>query len=265
MRSAFVVVALLLAGCSAPSAPQMADQPTGLLQGLVLDPLLRPVPGATVAVGNHTVNIGDDGGFRMEANWSIGEHLVRFQAPGYVSETRVFVATTTHQQGSLNVTLGQITVGRLDVQQYRGLVACGAIVQVGHSHGNGDPDEDNHIDCAPGRGQQTFNLVAGDVDDLMLELRWDAQTRQAERMTMVLRNDAGVISFDEGVSPLRMHFGRDQVAQAFLDDVTIQILPGIPDDAPGEVYVGLQVEQPFEVFAVTGHGMDVPLDWVIGS
>lgn len=270
MRSALVVVlVLLLAGCTAPEPIETPD-PVGRLDGLVVDALLRPVPGATVSVDGLTTVVKGDGTYVLEANWTLGEHVVVFAAPGYESVSRSIAPTTAAQVFTLNVTLAPTPVGRLDTQSFHGLIACSLIVQVGHSHGSGDPDDDDRVDCAAGgRGQQTFPLIPdADVQDLLLELFWDANSALAERLTLVLRDEAGaVVGFDEGISPLRVYFGRGQIQNLFADGQTalIQVLGGIPDDAVGEVYIGAHIEQPFQLYATTGHGMDVPAEFTIDA
>ncbi len=270
MRSALaVILVLLLAGCTAPKQID-APEPVGRLDGLVLDALLRPIPGATVSVDGLRATVGDDGAYRLETNWTVGEHIVVYAAPGHDPVSRSIAPTTPAQAFTINVTLAPTAIGRLDTQSFHGLIACSLIVQAGHSHGSGDPDDDDRVDCAAGgRGQQTLQLIPDpDVQDLLLELFWEANSALAERLTLVLRDEAGaVVGFDEGVSPLRVYFGRGQIQNLFADGQTalIQVLGGIPDDAVGEVYIGAHIEQPFQLYATTGHGMDVPAEFTIDA
>ncbi len=265
---AWLLLAIVLSGCAAPAAPGPVTPTVGSLEGIIVDALLRPVPGAAVAVGETRAEAGSDGSYRLLANWTLGEQIAIFTAPGHQSVTRAIVATTESQHFSFNITLAPTPVGRLDTQSYRGLISCAAIVQAGHSHGSGDPEEDRHIACeAAGRDERTFTLIPdADVQDLLLEVFWDANSEFSQRMTVVLRDEAGaVISFDEGTSPLRVYFGRGQIQNLFAaaPTATIQVLAGVSEDAPGDLFIGLHIEQPFQIFATTGHGIDVPAEFSV--
>ncbi len=270
---AWALLCIVLAGCAAPTVPVDIAPPPGILDGIVVNALLQPIPGATVRVLGgepHAAPVHEDGRYAIHANWTLGEHIVVFEAPGYESATRTFTAHAQSQHISFNVTLAKIPLGGLDTQSYRGLISCAAIVQVGHDHGSGDPEEDRHVACeVAGRDVNEFQLrPQPDVQDLLLELFWDANSDLSKRMTLVLRNETGaVVGFDEGTSPLRVFFGRSQITNLFADGqiATIQVLPGVSEDAPADLFVGVHIEQPFELFATTGHGMDVPLHWTVAE
>ncbi|MEK6974863.1 MAG: carboxypeptidase-like regulatory domain-containing protein [Candidatus Thermoplasmatota archaeon] len=107
MRLAWLLaLSALLAGCSGGASKGTDDEPgtvvdagggtaTGFLDGVVVDPAIRPIGGANITLeplGLSAVS-GDDGAFRFEA-LAAGSYLVSAQRPGFIaSQVTVSIGT----------------------------------------------------------------------------------------------------------------------------------------------------------------------------
>ncbi len=267
MRAELLLLAIVLAGCS--QAPAPADAPSiGGLEGVVVDETLRPMEGALVAVGNQTTLVGDDGRYRLALPG--GSITVHVQHEGYESVTRN-VDLIGGAWTPLNVTLRAVHDDRYhDTQVFRGIIECGIIVQLEHSHGNSDPDDDDRIMCPGVEGRDHYFPYVPDKNpqDLLLELFWRANNQHAEVLTLVLRDVNGdVIHFVEGPSPLRLELAAAVTQLVFGEDGTanIEVLTGIPEQAVGDVFVGFHFDQEFDLYATSFHGMDQPIHWSVES
>lgn len=263
-----VVLSLLLAGCSTVSDARdtASGASDGAVEGVVLDIALRPVVDAVVeVVGVGQAEVDEDGFYRIEQRWNATDHLVVAKAPGFRSATQSIAPGSGGQTFVRDFTLSRLpTDGYTSTQQHRGLIACGLIAQVGHSHGSGDPSEDNHVSC-PTIGSEKQRITytpERDPDDLLIELVWEANNPRAQFVTVVLRDDQDeVVAFAEGPSPLRLDVPQSHTRNTFADgrSAVIQLLPGIEEDNAAEVFVGLHLDQRFDIFATTSHGMGLPI------
>lgn len=273
-RLTTVASVILLAGCSAKDIERDDEGPVGSVEGWILDNTLRPVPDAVVRIeGMAAVAVGEDGHYRLEASWARAHLMLIAEAPGFLPSSQVIQPGSHAHRFQVNFTLSRLpTDAWTDTQSFAGVIACGFMVQIGHSHGGGSPDDDSHFSCpvVAGEAKQDIPFIPErDPDDMVIEVFWKPAISTARYITVILYDDEGeLVQFEEGDSPLRLEVGQAHVKQRFQDgrSGTIELRPGIADDdPPGEVYYSLHVDQSFDVYATTSHGKRLPVGWSING
>ncbi len=265
-KASLLALAIVLAGCS--QAPVDTPEPLqGGVRGVVVSEALVPLVGAEVRIvhGNSSI-VADDGTYRIRSDYDAV--TVVASAPGYEQSTRN-VDLRAGEWIVVDFVLRAIDDVRYhDTQVFKGLIECGAIVQYGHTHGNGDPDDDNRILCPGNTGRDhVFEYIPDrNPQDLLIEVFWKPNNEYAEVLTVVLRDaDGEFIHFEEGPSPLRLELAAKRTQHEFGSDGTaiIEILPGIPSKSTAEVYAGVHIDQEFDMYVTSFHGMNQPMHWTV--
>lgn len=260
---AWILAAVLLAGCST-TAPA-AEEAMGQISGWVLDGTLRPVAGATVrADGLGSTTTDAEGRFLIRGNLSLDGHIVVAEAEGYRAASQRIEPVRPDQ--AIEVRLGLVPVptgGYSRLATFGGFIACEVVLQVGHSHGSGGPAEDDRFLCPLEAAESRHFPIATETGptDMLVEVAWQAGSPRAEWMALALWADDGeLLGFVEGESVLRFELPRLKVQEYFGAgrNATLSAYVGIPEDEPGEVFLGAMVDQDFDVFVTTFYGMEMP-------
>lgn len=226
---ALMVSALVLAGC-VEETPVPTPEVT-VLEGVVVDPALAPVPGAMVLlVGSSRSNVTDDQGrFRFQISDAHLEHpVLRVTMDGFQDFSHV-VPEALSPGSSTHVRLGLSYASpdepyRHDLP-FNGIIACSALAVVGHNHG-GNAHEDDDIKCAAeGTSDDVWEFdVAPGIKNVVIEVAWEPDTMAAEYLSMTIEgvgvdDDEDVqFYFVEGTSPLRGSVSRLQSAVYFEEE-----------------------------------------------
>jgi hypothetical protein len=234
---------------------------------LVLDLSYAPVAGATVSVaaGNRTTT--DENGEFWIAGPFPSEILVTASSEGLVAASKSVQLPSLGAATQLTFILEPAArPGYYSTLEFKGVIACTVIAQAEHTHGSGEP-RDDYVECPAATNVLEFAYrPESDPDDLLVEVFWTANDEFSAQMTVVAYDDQGnFINFIEGTSPLRLDLGVGSVQDAFRGGRSgfINVLPGIPENAPGDAYVGVHVDQKFTVYATSFHGMKGPIHWTI--
>lgn len=241
----------------------------GGVEGIVVDETLVPLTQATVHIvnGNQSL-VAEDGRYQIQSD--ADDVVLVASAPGYEQASRK-VNLVAGQWVEMDFVLRAINDDRYhDTQRFKGIIECGVIAQYGHSHGNGDPDDDDRVMCPGTTGRDhIFDYVPDrNPQDLLLELFWTANNEYAEVLTLILRDSEGdLIHFEEGPSPLRLELAALKTQREFGADgtATIEVLPGIPARSVADIYVGVHLDQSFDLYVTSFHGMDQPMHWTVNS
>lgn len=239
-----VLVAVMVAVVSLAGCVEDEPAPTPMvtvLEGVVVDPAIAPVEGASVQLLGTGQNDTTDaqGRFRIEVPDALREHpvlrvsMVGFQDVSHVHPTTLVPGSVTEVRIDLHYASPD-TPYRHDLP-FNGIIACSALVVVGHNHG-GNSHEDDDIRCADETTSDDvweFDVAPG-IKNVVVEVAWDADSIASEYLSMTIEG-VGVADgedeqffFVEGTSPLRGTVSRLQSQVYFEEDggtvrVTVQV------------------------------------------
>jgi hypothetical protein len=198
---ALLLLAVALGGCSSPSKAVVAagaTATTGVLQGLVVDGAIHPVPDANITVhaGNGTLaaTTGADGLFRF-VGLAPGEYLVQASKPRFSTAQQsvdVHAGVDDPPPAKMVIELQAGTTPFANVYKYDGFYECGAYQVRVCSNVN---IATSIVVCARTGvclGNVTndrsllFQWIQGGVTFLQAELAWDATLDSGRSMTMLI-------------------------------------------------------------------------------
>jgi hypothetical protein len=263
-----LVMAAVFAGCiTDTSSPGSSTVPRGAaaVQGWIFDGTLRPVAGAQVTLGQASAVTDGEGWYQVAA--PDRPTVLRVEADGFESVTHFIRLDYPGQRIILNVTLEQrlSMEATVDVLKFNGLITCGAMAQLGHSHDPNRPHEHNDIDCgaeAPDDRTLWRFTIEPTAVGLVVEVVWDADHPYAEWMTLwaygvAPGQEPELIAYQEMASPLRLQLASQRVqymaaqGQDLMLDFRVGTGTDITDEAVG---LAVMVRQTFEAIASIFHG-----------
>jgi hypothetical protein len=256
-----VAIALLvLAGCSHPATQAVTGtaQPHSL-QGIVLDPALRPLPGAKVrAVGMGGSTVTDQhGAFFLDGLPTRGIVVLALSHTGYGN---VSLQTSLEEQGTtkVRVILPALpsTAPWSELLEFKGSVGCQAVLVVGESL-------TQRADCPPGidPGHTVWDFpVSPRLATAIIEIVWSPSQPLAEGLEGELRHVAGnVTTLADQVarSPMRLVLAQQVARQRFSEGGSLRLIVSAhPITAEDEqaIAAGVDIDQPFKAFASLFYG-----------
>ena len=214
-----LVLALLVAGCAAPTTDQDAtlddDLEQGVfLEGIVVDPELLPVGGAQVSSGDLTASTDDRGEFRL-GPMEPGSHGVLAEKSGYTSASmEVLVGSEAPSRIVLQLIPVAQDVPYFEIEAHpsiigcavatpTGRVTCGLLAQLSGTN----PVADSSV--------FPFTIPKPNLAMLLVETMWQPGTAFAQQLSVNVLDQAGdqsncvttaCYAEQVGASPVRIAF-----------------------------------------------------------
>lgn len=179
IHAASLVIVALLAGCSsggpnaepAPTNTEPVGPDVGAIVGKILDPELKPVPGAQVAItsGLNEPQVSDAMGAFHFTNVQPGPQTFYVAAIGYQAVARS-VDVTAGETTDVTITLAPIdsTEPYQALEIHKGFIACGSGVGV---EGSGV----TQVSCGASDENQVFLFTypfGADLSGILIEMTW---------------------------------------------------------------------------------------------
>lgn len=292
MRPALVPLALaglmllmVLAGCSSkapqasaitvdcaktpddPTCKVATDAKTGAVSGIVIDPAIKPLAGATVTLTipsqkARTATTTAGGTFAF-SNVPPGTYFLKVTKPGYVTgQSSVdVVAGTQPMLTKIILQADPAAKPAYEVYHFEGYIEC-SVRYVANALAA----------CASlpsGVGNDKFSVeypVGGNLSFAYSEMVWDATNEFGKSLKVEYTDDSdgGLDNFviDQGESPLYLRANKTDLAGKVTADnpLLIRVFTGSYADSGASV----TVEQSFDIYTVLFYGFTPPADYVFG-
>ena len=273
-------LAVALAGCSGGGGKGGKDDdgPAGgggvpMLQGWVVDPAIRPIPGATVKVlDSNTSVLADDGGHYAFAELPTDQFLVIVVSKdGFLPQPKqVTLAPDTPLRLNFTLEPEPIAAPYVSPLTFEGFIGCQLATVT--------PTGNNSMDCSGGVGvQQNKNMfdfpVEKQLAGAVIELYWEPVTEAANTLglrveTLELGQLNVVLGEAVGSSSLRIPISQT-VAEKYYPQGGLMRLTvfAASDGEENEAGLGysMPVRQQFKAFMTLFYIDPPPADYTVGQ
>lgn len=275
MRAAFLVLCLLLAGCSDPSKTSQAPEPvgpsTGSLGGIVVDPAIIPLEGVRLRLEGHDENVTTDalGAWRMDG-LEPGSYFLHAALDGFSPiQTGATVTAGELTEVTLELVPNQTAEPFVVPTQWRGFIDCSVRIGTGGASGSIGVNACNELGTQ-GVGQQDVERIhsfpEGTPDFFQTELQWDKTTTGGNDLALMVGPDTCAdpkYSWTSGGSPLwyamdAFELGARQVGP----DTALCTRVFAATSGDLQYVAGFQFQQGFDAFSHAFYNMQPEPGWL---
>lgn len=273
-----LVAAILLAGCSSkgdatdePALEELFEETTvgsgkGLIRGIVLDPSLAPVPGATVTLVGQADKTTDENGLFVFADLAPDTYFLQVSKPGWTEvQQSADVQADVAEPPIVKVAIERIpgTEPRAETLVLDGYISCSA----------GTPVSFHDCNTIEEQQSRVYFPIQGTPQWVQTELVWESTQAAGEWLYVVQAvcgcednevPDVGPDRFDETPEATSPYIARADTA--FLEDhrdagelvVDASASGPEPDTTNGS---GIALNQRFQVYATFFYNFEPDPEW----
>lgn len=260
-------LALLLAGCTSGESAQQASTQTGVVEGVVTDPSLAPLPGALVRVDGTPLAATTDASGAFRFALPPGEHLLLATKEGHRGEA----LRARPEAGGAPVKLGFVLAPlpsqapSVDVVEAHGLISCAVAVVQGTEAtsvncGSNDPNERKQLAFAMPRTPGLTGIV--------VELVWTPSTKASTWLNLVLLSGDEPIASSEGTEHISLLLPERVLAETMQagGDLFVVVEPaGSFTDEEAALDATADLQQPFAVYVSAFYHAPAPAGYSVAK